>query len=136
MFLHSGKFLDVANAGKEAGTNVWQCWKNGSDAQKWTIKDVGDGYYSLISKCNGLYLDVANGATADCTNIQVCYGNNSKAQMFKLKETQMGIEIGSYGKSGLKYQGNVNGTEFDDLNGRVYSVQIEYIKVPYKYKVL
>ena len=111
MFLHSGKFLDVANAGKEAGTNVWQCWKNGSDAQKWTIKDVGDGYYNLISKCNGLYLDVANGATADCTNIQVCYGNNSKAQMFKLKETQMGIEIGSYGKSGLKYQGNVNGTE-------------------------
>ena len=45
------------------------------------------------------------------------------------------------GKTGMfeiqpETQKNVNGTEFDDLNGRVYSVQIEYIKVPYKYKVL
>lgn len=33
-------------------------------------------------------------------------------------------------------QKNVNGTDYDDLNGRVYQVQIEYIRVPYKYRIL
>ena len=44
----------MANGGKTAGTNVWQCTPNNSDAQKWLLKDAGNGYVYLVSKCNGL----------------------------------------------------------------------------------
>lgn len=41
-FIHSNMLLDVANAKTDNHTNVWQCRKNGADAQKWQIKDVGN----------------------------------------------------------------------------------------------
>ena len=84
--VHSGKVLDVANGGTTAGTNVWQCTKNNSNAQQWILQEAGDGYYYVISKCNGLYLDAANGVAANGTNIAVCYGNKSNAQKFKFEK--------------------------------------------------
>ena len=33
-------------------------------------------------------------------------------------------------------QKNVNGDNYNDLNGRVYSVKVKNIKVPYKYRIL
>ena len=109
---HSGMVLDVANAGKTAGTNVWQCYRNNSDAQKWIIQESEvEGYYYIISKCNGLYLDVANGKAANGTNIAVCYGNNSKAQKFKFVETDILYEQGIYGKSGLAVKGDSRGSD-------------------------
>lgn len=53
--LHSGKALDVANAGQTAGTNVWQYEFNNSEAQKWVIKKTDDEYYYIISKNRSAY---------------------------------------------------------------------------------
>ena len=42
-FLHSNMLLDVSNGKTEDHTNVWQCRENGADAQKWIIKEAGNG---------------------------------------------------------------------------------------------
>lgn len=87
--LHSGKVLDVANAGKKAGTNVWQYGLNNSDAQKWIIKENKDGNYYIISKCNGLYLNVESENAKNGTNIVVDTENKSQKQTFKLEEIKI-----------------------------------------------
>ena len=41
--------------------------QNDTYSQKWYIKYVGDGYYSIITQNGGLYLDVDNAGTDDGT---------------------------------------------------------------------
>lgn len=79
---HSNKSLDVKDASKQKGANVWQWEQNNTDAQKWKIQYVGNGYYSIISKCNGLYMDVLDANASNFTNIQMCDGNGGMAQKF------------------------------------------------------
>ena len=55
------------------------------------IKDAGDGYYSIISKCNGLYLDVYGAMANNGTQMQIYEGNGSNAQKFKLEKIETGI---------------------------------------------
>lgn len=103
-FKNSGKNLDVYNANKTSGTNVWQYDANNNDAQKWIIAPTGDGYFYIITKLNtNLYLDVSGGKAASATNIQVYNGNNSKAQKWKFiasgkptESTAKSIKDGEY----------------------------------------
>ena len=83
---NSGKALDVDNAGKYDGANVQQFSYNGTDAQLWQIKDVGDGYYTFISKCNGRCLDMYGGIAENGRNISTFSSNGTKAQKFKLEK--------------------------------------------------
>ena len=76
-FLHSNMLLDVANGKTENHTNVWQCRKNGSDAQKWIIQECEDGYYNVVSKLDKTYLTVAGGGITNCTNIEINSRNNT-----------------------------------------------------------
>ena len=78
--------LDVENGQTADHTNVWQCRANGTDAQKWIIKDVGNGYYNIISKLSGTYLTVANGGTSNCTNIEINSNNGQSSQKFKFNK--------------------------------------------------
>lgn len=81
---HSGKSLDVANGGMESGTNVWQYDYTGDNAQKWIIKESGDGkYFNIVSAKNGLYLDVDGGIAENCRNIRTYSYNNTNAQKWK-----------------------------------------------------
>lgn len=81
---HSGKSLDVANGGMESGTNVWQYDYTGDNAQKWIIKESGDGkYFNIVSAKNGLYLDVDGGIAENCRNIRTYSYNNTNAQNWK-----------------------------------------------------
>lgn len=48
---------------------VQQYTWNNTDAQKWKILSKGNGYYSFISKCNGLYLDIYAGSTNNGANV-------------------------------------------------------------------
>ena len=84
--------MDVYNADKTNGTNLQIFSYNKSDAQKWIIKDMGDGYYSIISLCNNLSLDVDNASTANGTKIQLYESNGTKAQKFKFNEIE---EVGN-----------------------------------------
>ena len=81
---HSGKSLDVANGGMKSGTNVWQYDYTGDNAQKWIIKESGDGkYFNIVSAKNGLYLDVDGGIAENCRNIRTYSYNNTNAQKWK-----------------------------------------------------
>jgi len=75
----SGRYLQ---AGKAKGSNVVV----GSKAQKWNLKNVGDGYITLISMYNSM-LEVANGEDKDGSNIQVFESNGENAQQFVVIET-------------------------------------------------
>ncbi|MBD5524983.1 MAG: hypothetical protein HDR04_11330 [Lachnospiraceae bacterium] len=85
---YSGLSLDVAGHSRMLGTNVW-LWDYidydiDYDAQKWIIKPCGNGYYSIISKCNGLYLNLENGDTKDENNICMWHWNSGRTnQMWK-----------------------------------------------------
>ena len=49
---------------------------------------MGNGNYSIISKCNGLYVDVTNASAKNFANIQMCDGNGLNAQKFKFEKVQ------------------------------------------------
>ncbi len=91
---HSNKVLDVYCGESDNGTNVQQYDGNNTTAQQWILQDAGNGYFYIISKCNGLYLDVAGGNASNGSNIQVYEGNGSNAQKFKF--TTIGVEDGLY----------------------------------------
>ena len=73
----------------QAGANVWQYEANGTDAQKWLIKKTEDGYYNIISKCNGLYLNVTKQIAKNESNIEVNTKNDSNSQKFKLEKIEV-----------------------------------------------
>ena len=93
--LHSNKVLDVAGNGKTDGTNVCQYENNNSNAQKWVLRDAGNGYFYIVAVYSGLYLDVAGASTANGTNVQVYTGNGTKAQKFKFTKTNA-VDNGNY----------------------------------------
>ena len=83
--VHSAKALDVQSGDANLGANVNQYSVNGTDNQYWLFKDLGNGYYNIISKANGLCLDVLSGAiNKNGSNVQLYYGNGTNAQKFKL----------------------------------------------------
>ena len=79
---HSGKCLDVYNAGTANATNVQVYDSNSTNAQLWYIKSVGDGY-SLVPKCAiNSALDLYDGKTETGTNISIFQQNSTAAQIF------------------------------------------------------
>jgi mannan endo-1,4-beta-mannosidase len=81
---HSGKALDVANAGTVDGTNVQQ-WTNYSYSnQQWIITDASSGYYKVspVSSTDKV-LDVSGSGTADGTNVQIWTNYNATNQQWQ-----------------------------------------------------
>lgn len=83
--LHSGKYLDVYDAGKNNGTNITQYDFHGNANQKWSAIPNTDGTYSFVSKCNGLYIDLNGGTLANGSNLQCWAGNGTNAQKWTLQ---------------------------------------------------
>lgn len=94
------KLLDVANAGKTAGTNVQVCTYNGSDAQKWYIYGRWSGEYVFRPKLCDKVLDVSNNGNSEGTNVQIWDYNGSNAQKFaiypyeKSGRSVLSVEVG------------------------------------------
>lgn len=77
------KFLEVAGAGSENETNVWQNEFNYTNAQLWKIKKYDDGTLGFSPLCApGKCLDVKNSCTSNGTNIQIYEDNSTNAQKF------------------------------------------------------
>ena len=83
--LNSGRYVDVAGAGTDLGTNIHQYDGNGSVAQKWLVIPNPNGTYSFVSKNNSLYMDIAGGVIEDGSNIRCWEGNGSEAQAWVMK---------------------------------------------------
>ena len=98
---NSGKLLDVVSSGSKSGTPVDQWEDNGgNDNQKWIVKDIGNGYYNIISKLNGLYLTVGgNGNNCDLMYVENPTGrDNQKFQIIEsgVPQGEKTIEDGTY----------------------------------------
>ena len=114
--------LDVNGAKKANGTNIWLYSFNNTDAQKWLLKDAGDGYFYIVSKCNNLYMDVSGGKSINGTNVQVYSGNETNAQKFKfnlIPEEKNPIADGEYiinSKLNSNIAVSTNGKSVDGAN--------------------
>ena len=71
-------------------SNVFIQTYNNSENQQWIIRDLHNGYYSLITKENK-YLDIQNGSLTNGTNIWIYDNNGSDAQQFRFIPTVDGI---------------------------------------------
>ena len=76
--VNSGKRFDVYKSGKVNGTNVQQWEANNNSSQRWSFVEAGDGYYYIVSECNGLVLN-ANG-----NNIETRLATGLQSQKFKI----------------------------------------------------
>lgn len=79
----SGKVLDVRGGQAEDGAMVSQWDANGTDAQKWYVRDAGNGYV-IQSALGNWVLDVDRASTANRTSVRLYSSNDSRAQRFLL----------------------------------------------------
>lgn len=75
--------LEVASAWPYNGANVRLWDSNGSDAQRWYIFGVGNGYYTFVNGASNKVLEVAGGSSASGANVQQYTGNGTNAQHWR-----------------------------------------------------
>ncbi|MGI6754964.1 MAG: aryl-sulfate sulfotransferase [Atopobiaceae bacterium] len=77
--------MDVNGGGQGDGENIQLYSTNRSYAQKFLIRYVRDGAYSIMALNSGKYLDVSNGSHDSGANIQQWTWNGSAAQLWRLE---------------------------------------------------
>lgn len=88
--LRKNKVLDIAGASNENEANL-QLWnKNNTNAQKFKITYVGEGYYEIEACCSGKVLDVAGAENKCGANVWQYEKNNTDAQKWFIKSTDNG----------------------------------------------
>ena len=82
--LNGGRVIDIVDGKENDGQNV-QIWDNYDvKQQKYHIKNVGDGYYSIRAVHSKKALDVTGGAKENNTNVQQYTYNGTDAQLWKI----------------------------------------------------
>ena len=84
--VNSGLYLEVENGTAASGTNVMQGKSDSRNADLWTIKDAGDGYYYLYTKADlsgALCLDLPYGSADNGTSLGIWTNDESDARRFK-----------------------------------------------------
>lgn len=92
--LASGKYLQVTGNVGAAGQNVEAGYKTNALGQKWYLRKLDNGYFTLSSALGDFMLDVSGAGTTDNTNIGIFHAYSGDAQQFKLKTTS---KAGQYG---------------------------------------
>lgn len=90
----SGKYLQVTGNVGAAGQNVEAGYKTNALGQKWYLRKLDNGYFTLSSALGDFMLDVSAAGTTDNTNIGIFHAYSGDAQQFKLKTTS---KAGQYG---------------------------------------
>ena len=112
--------LDIASASKNDGANLY-IWKNESVArQRFKVKYLNDGYYTITAEHSSKVLDVANGGKTAGTNVQQYTSNNSDAQKWVIKDAGNGYYYIISKCNGL-YMDVANGTAKNGSNIQVYT---------------
>ena len=83
--VHAQKYVQVQNNAGTSGQNVelWTGW--GGAAQKWYLKNVGNGYFTLQNALGNFMLDITGAKNVDGTNAQIYNAHSGTAQQFTLK---------------------------------------------------
>ena len=90
----SGKYLQVTGNVGAAGQNVEAGYKTNALGQKWYLRKLDNGYFTLSSALGDFMLDVSGAGTTDNTNVGIFHAYSGDAQQFKLKTTS---KAGQYG---------------------------------------
>ena len=86
----TSKVVDIGGSSTQDGTNIG-VWENSSTAnQKFNIKYVGDGYYTITATHANTSIELANGTTIIGTKITQYANNGSDAQKWIIKEAGNG----------------------------------------------
>lgn len=88
-----GSRLDIAAGSRTNGANAQIYASNGTLSQRYWLRGVGNGWYSLTACCSAYPLDVLNCGTADGSNVQQWQWNGSNAQRWRFEMGQHGIKI-------------------------------------------
>lgn len=88
--VNSQKYLQVENNQASAGANVEQGTGTGVAGQKWYVKPVSDGYYTIKNGLGDYSLDVYAWGTNDGTNIGLWDTNGLDCQQFKFYKEKDG----------------------------------------------
>lgn len=90
--INQKQVLEVASASMKNGGNIQINATNNKSEQRFEVRYVGDGYYSIVSEQSGKALDVVSGKTANGTNLQQYAWNNNKpkAQLWKFVDAGNG----------------------------------------------
>lgn len=84
-FQNTGNVIDVLHSKMVNENKIQMHSFNNTNAQKFKIINMGDGYISILSSINADYcLDVTHSGTNPGTKIWLYKRNNSSAQQFKL----------------------------------------------------
>lgn len=62
--------LDVEHVSKEDNANIHLWTMLGAENQRWKLKYLGNGYYSIVSVLSGKALELENGGVTNGTNVQ------------------------------------------------------------------
>lgn len=81
---HSGKMADVQYGNGANGTNIWQWSANTSDAQRWDVRHVEDGYFSFKNLQTNKIMSAENAGTANGTNVRQWEWTGTCAQLWKV----------------------------------------------------
>ena len=112
------KVVDVNGGGTGNGTNVHLWTKNGTSAQHFRIKNVGQGYYAIEHVFSGKVLDVSGGVKKSGVNVQIWEYDGTDAQKWRFYKTGNYYYI----KNKLGYYLDVaGGSSNDGTNIWVYS---------------
>ena len=82
--------LDIEDASKANGANVQIYQSNGTNAQKFKVKYLNNGYYTIESVNSGKVLDVDDAKKKQGTNVQQYDSNNTDAQKWTIKKNSDG----------------------------------------------
>lgn len=88
--LNKNKVLDIECASREDKANL-QLWsKNDTNAQKFKITYISEGYYEIEACCSGKFLDVAGAENRCGANVWQYQKNNTGAQKWLIKRAGNG----------------------------------------------
>lgn len=83
--VHAQKYLQVTNNSGTNAQNVELGTGTGVKGQKWYLKNLGNGYFTLQNGLGNFILDIANGANSDGANAQIYSAYSGDPQQFTLK---------------------------------------------------
>ncbi len=87
--LNASKYIDLYGSKTKDGSNIHLYQKNGSSNQKWIVKSVGNGYYTVTTYLNSKYSMDIYGATPikNGSNVQLYNYGNTDNQKWLIKDT-------------------------------------------------
>lgn len=118
--LNSSKAIDISGASKATEANVQLYQSNNTNAQRFNVKYLENGLYSIENINSKLCLDVKGGSWNNAANVQQYTANNTNAQKWFIKSAGDGYYYVISAISGnyldVKSASTANGT-----NIRVYA---------------